>query len=114
MKVNLWDLLSGKGFTIPTPHINVVSIMKEEHMNLLDFIHLPAWAPFAGIGLGLLLLIILLGSIKSLIGWPGLAALAIVLALGGGAFYGAHRALAWDHAHYHIKGHVTDLASVFL
>ncbi len=82
-------------------------------MNLLDLIHLPWWATYAGIAAGVLLVIVVLGSVKSLIGWPGLAGLAIVLAFAGGAIYGAHRALDWTHSHYHIKGHITDLPAVF-
>lgn len=112
MKLNLLDLLSGN-INVPMPHINVVSMMKEENMNIMDFVHLPTWAPFAGIALAIVVVVILLGSIKSLVGWPGLVAIALVLALVGGDVDGARRALDWTHTHYRVKGHVTDLGAVF-
>jgi hypothetical protein len=82
-------------------------------MNILNLIHWPWWTPWALGAAVVLVAIILLGSLKSLIGWPGLAALAIVLALVGGEVDGARRALDWTHSHYHIKGHITDLLAVF-
>lgn len=82
-------------------------------MNILNLVHWPWWTPWALYGAAGLVVLLVLGSLKSLIGWPGLAVIAIALALVGGEIDGARRALDWTHSHYRVKGHVTDLISVF-
>lgn len=115
MKFNIWQIIANGGnVSVPVPHISITQMMKEEHMNFLDFIHLPWWLPYAGAGIAALFVVLLLGSLKSLIGWPGLAVLTIILALAAGEVDGARRALDFTASHYAVKTHITDLPRVFL
>lgn len=113
MKLSLWDILRTGQIDIPMPKINLRQILMEEHMNFLDFIHWPWWTMYAVyIGAGVLALIVL-GAIKSLLGWPGLAALIIVLAVAGGELDGARRARDWAHNTYRVPYKLTDFVSIF-
>lgn len=80
---------------------------------LSNLIHWPWWTIYAVYGSVGLVVLIALGALKSLIGWPGIVVLLLVLALAGGEVDGARRALDWTHTHYKIKGHITDLPGVF-
>lgn len=114
MKFNLWDILRTGQISIPTPslpHFSIVGIMKEEHMNFLDFIHLPSWVPFALWALGAVLVLIALGALKSLIGGKATLALFVVLAFASAEVDGARRA----HDHYNVKGPwVFSIPAIFL